>query len=189
MSKTGRKPLLLSAEHLYSMDDDCYQFELDRGRLVVMEPPGFPHGVTVARVTLVLATFVEARGLGAVVTGDTGFVLFRSPDTVRGPDVAFVRAERLPTGEDAQLFFEGAPDLAVEVLSPSNRPGQLEKKVRNYLSAGSRLVWVIDPRTRTAVVHAPDAIPRTLTDADEIEGGDVLPGFRAPVRAFFERVP
>jgi Uma2 family endonuclease len=181
--------VLLTAEHLFFMDDDRYQYELDRGRLVVMEPPGFPHGATVARVTVILATFVEAHGLGTVVTGDTGFVLFRGPDTVRGPDVAFVRTDRLPTAEDAQLFFEGAPDLAVEVLSPGNRPGQLEKKVRNYLRAGTRVVWVVDPRARTVVVHAPDAVPCALTDADEIDGGDVLPGFRAPVRAFFEPVP
>ena len=185
---TRRRFPLLKAEHLYSMDDR-YEYELDRGRLVVMEPPGLDHGMTVARITLLLGTFVEAHGLGAIVTGDTGFVLSRGPDTVRGPDVAFVRAERLPAGEDARLFFEGAPDLAVEVLSPSNRPGQLERKIRNYRAADTRLVWVVAPRRRTAVVHAPNAIPRPLTDADEIDGADVLPGFRAPVRAFFERVP
>jgi Uma2 family endonuclease len=189
MSTRAHEPLLLTAEHLYSIDDDRYLYELDRGRLVVMEPPGFDHGATAARITLLLATFVEAHHLGQVVTGDTGFVLFRAPDTVRGPDVAFVGAERLPSEEDAQLFFEGAPDLAVEVLSPSNRPGQLETKIKNYLAAGTRLVWVVDPRRRTVVVHAPDAIPGTLTDADEIDGADVLPGFRAPVRALFERVP
>ena len=189
MPRPRHAPRLLTAEHLHSIDDDHHKYELVAGRLLVMEPPFADHGIVEARITMLLAVFVEEHRLGVVLSGDPGFVLVRGPDTVRGPDVAFVREERVPTGEDARRFFEGAPDLAVEVRSPSDRPGMLEKKVRGYLAAGSRLVWVVDPRARTVVVHAPDAVARTLTAADAVDGGDVLPGFRAPARAFFERLP
>ena len=186
MSSRDYSPKLLTAEHLYSIPDDDHRYELDAGRLVVMEPPFFDHGMVTMRVAVTVADFVAKGRLGAVVCGDSGFVLRRGPDTVRGPDVAFVRAERVPRGEAAHRFFEGAPDLAIEVLSRNDRPGVTRKKVGNYLEAGSRAVWVLDPRACTVVVHVAGKEPRILGVDDTIDGGDVLPGFRAPVRAFFD---
>src|SRR5687768_7537833 len=150
MPKPARRPLLLTAEHMYSIPEDGHKYELEEGRLVVMEPPFTEHGRFEARIAALLFSFVEEHGLGVLYCGDPGFVLAREPDTVRGPDVAFVRAERVPVGDDADWFFEGAPDLAVEVLSPRDRPGQSARKVKNYLDAGAHLVWVVDPRKRTA---------------------------------------
>jgi Uma2 family endonuclease len=188
MAPRDRTPKLLTAEHLYSIAEDGRTYELDEGELVVMEPPVPEHGRVELRIGALLFAFVEARGLGVVYSGDPGFVLAREPDTVRGPDVAFLRAERAPRGEDAKHFYEGAPDLAVEVLSPSDRPGPLAKKVQNYLDTGTQLVWVVDPYVRKVVVHAPGEEPRILGAADEIDGADVLPGFRSPVAAFFGSV-
>ena len=186
MAQRDRRLRLLTAEHLYSIAEDGRNYELDHGELVIMEPPVPEHGRVELRIGAILLAFVEAHRLGVVYSGDPGFVLARSPDTVRGPDVAFLRAERVPQGEDRKWFYEGAPDLAVEVLSPSDRPGQLAKKVRNYLDSGTRLVWVADPWSRTVVVHAPGALPHTLGEADTIDGGDVLPGFSSPVLLFFQ---
>jgi Uma2 family endonuclease len=185
MAQRDHTPKLLTAEHLAAMDDDHYKLELDEGRLVIMEPPRLWHGRVEARISALLFAFVEEHRLGVVYGGDPGFILARDPDTVRGPDVAFVRAERALGADEENWYYEGAPDLAVEVLSPSDRPGQLAKKVKNYLDAGARLVWVVDPRARTVVVHAPDTPPRILGEGDAIDGADVLPGFRAPVAAFF----
>lgn len=186
MPTSDRSPKLLTAEHLLAIDDDLHRYELVAGRLVVMEPPAFGHGAAITRIALLLARFAEEHGLGTVVTGDTGFVLVRDPDTVRGPDVAFVRADRVPVGPAGDWFFEGAPDLAVEVLSPSDRPGAVQRKVANYLDAGTPLVWIVDRRARRVVEHRAHAAPRIHGVDDTIDGGDVLPGFRAPVRAFFD---
>ncbi len=189
MAQRDRTPKLLTAEHLYSIVEDGRTYELENGELVVMEPPIPEHGRVAALITALLVPFVLEHHLGAVYCNDPGFVLARDPDTVRGPDVAFLRAERVPRGEDRNWFYEGAPDLAVEVLSPSNRPGQLAKKVTNYLDAGTPLIWVADPDTRTVVVHTPDSPPRILGADDDIDGADVLPGFRSSVAAFFGPTP
>jgi Uma2 family endonuclease len=185
MAQRDHTTNLLTAEHLAAMDEDYYKLELDEGRLVIMEPPFPEHGRMEARIAAILFTFVEPRRLGVVYSGDPGFVLARTPDTVRGPDVAFLRAERVPTGDAVDAFYEGAPDLAVEVLSRNDRPGEVARKVTNYLDAGARLVWVVDPRARTVVVHRPDAPPCILGAHDTIDGADVLPRFSSPVAAFF----
>jgi Uma2 family endonuclease len=127
-------------------------WELVDGRFVFMSPAGARHGSLVARVSRALADFVEPRGLGIVLAGDVGFVLRRKPDAVRAPDVAFLRADRastLPTG-----FVEGAPDLAVEIMSPGDRATEVERKAREFVGAGSTAVWVIDPDEKTCRVYA-----------------------------------
>lgn len=138
-------PWLLTAEHLAAMDEDFYKLELDEGQLVIMEPPVPEHGRVEVRIAALLFAFVEARRLGVVYSGDPGFVLARKPDTVRGPDVAFLRAERVPTGDAVSAFYEGAPDLAVEVRSRNDRPGEIAKKVRNYLDGGDALPGFASP--------------------------------------------
>jgi Uma2 family endonuclease len=120
--------------------------------------------------------FVRAHGLGVVVAAETGFKLFSDPDTVRAADVGFIRSERVPDPLPRN-FGALAPDLVVEVLSPDDRPGEVLQKTGEWLSAGSRLVWVIDPERRTARVYRADGSQETLVESDALLGEDVLPGF------------
>ena len=172
-----------TVEDLYRFPDDGRRYELVAGTVVSEPLPGFRHGRVVARIVSRLRAFAEAQGLGEVVTADTGFVLARGPDTLRGPDVAFVAKGRLPSATEESRAFEGPPDLAVEVVSPSNRPEEIRAKVADYLAAGSRLVWVVDPdpERRTITVYESLLAPRVLGADEEVGGADVLPGFRSQV--------
>jgi Uma2 family endonuclease len=149
---------------------------LVRGVLVVREPAGYRHGDVTARITKLLMEAVDARGLGRVVAAGTGFRLSADPDTVRAPDVAFISRERLPDPED-QGYPALAPDLVVQVLSPSDRPGETLAKVGDWLSAGALLVWVVDPGRRVARVYRQDGTEVLLTESDVLSGEDVIPGF------------
>jgi len=160
--------------------------ELIRGELVMMSPAGFQHGHVAANIIAILANFVNPRGMGAVTGSETGFLINRDPDTVRAPDAAFVRAERLPPA-DPRGFFPGAPDLAVEVLSPSDRASEVSAKVRDWLEAGAAAVWVVDPENQTVTVYRSPGEAAILGGSDTLLGGDVLPGFGVPVREIFAR--
>lgn len=132
--------------------------ELVRGTLVMMSPAGFEHGVVTQRIAAFLHHYVAARRLGVVTAAETGFLLARSPDTVRAADVAFVAEQRVPRGRTVG-FFEGAPDLAVEVLSPSDirddaARARATDKIAGWLAAGCLEVWSVDPGSRTVTVHA-----------------------------------
>ena len=118
--------------------------------------------------------------------GETGFVLARNPDTVRGPDLSFISRERLKDLDDAR-FFSGAPDLAVEILSPSNRRGEMHAKVADYLAAGARLVWVVDPKRKSVTTYRTLLSPRRLELNEAIDGEEVFPGLVIPLTAIFER--
>ena len=131
---------------------------------------------------------MERHGGGKVLVGDVGFVLGLSndPERVRAPDVAFVTTARLPEGRLPRGFFRGAPNLAVEVLSPSDDPVDVQQKVRDYLDAGARLVWVLAPEARTATVYRADGSARLLREHDHLDGEDVLPGLLIPLAELFE---
>ncbi len=158
--------------------------ELVRGELIVMSPAGFEHGEIGMRIALILQEFVKPRNLGVVVGADTGFQIARDPDTVRAPDAAFVRADRVGV-KHPRAFFQGAPDLAVEVVSPGDRAGEVLAKVHEWLDAGCRAVWVVDPQTRTVAVHRSRNEIAVLQSADTLTGGDLLPGFSVPVSESF----
>jgi Uma2 family endonuclease len=158
--------------------------ELVRGELVMMTPAGFEHGRIVVNVTAPLADFVKKNKLGIVTGAETGFHIGRDPDTVRAPDVAFVRADRVPATPTVG-FFSGAPDLAVEVLSPNDRASDVLAKVQDWLGAGCRVVWVVDPRTRTVSVYGDGNKLAVLKESDELSGDDVVPDFRLPVAEIF----
>lgn len=175
---------LMTAEELERLPDDDNRYELAQGELIAMTPVNLRHHRVTGNVYGPLQVYVAQRNLG-VVGGEGGFVLSRDPDTVFAPDVAFVRADRWPTGEAELRFGEFAPDLAVEVRSPSESMRSLLAKARRYLTAGTRLVWLVDPETRTVVVLAPGVEPHTLTDGDTLDGGEVVPGFRLPVTDVF----
>ncbi len=156
--------------------------DLVRGVLVVREPPGFRHGEVTVRLAIAIGTFVEVHDLGRVVGGDAGFRLQSDPDTVRGADVAFVSRERMPEPSPAG-FPPVAPDLVVEVLSPGDRSGETLAKVADWLTAGARLVWVIDPERRVARVYRQEGSVSILGLDDALDGEGVLPGFACSLRA------
>jgi Uma2 family endonuclease len=169
-------PSLLTADDVLRISLPGKQVELVRGRLVVREPPGTWHGKVAATLARHLGNFVVKGDLGAVFGQDSGFKIASDPDTVRGPDVAFVSRDRL-----AQIPRTGyaalAPDLVAEVLSPGDRPGEVLAKIADWLSAGARLVWVIDPERAEARVYRPDGSLSIVSGDGSLDGEDVLPGF------------
>jgi len=171
---------ITTAEQLLRASD-LGRCELLSGELVRMNPAGGEHGRVVARLTVAIGTHVSTHGLGITYGAETGFVLARQPDTVRAPDVAFVAAGRAPTVHRSG-FLEGAPDLAVEVLSPDDRPRYIREKVAEWLRAGASAVWVVDPRGRTVTVHDVQQEPTLLREPDRLLGGEILPGLVMTVR-------
>jgi Uma2 family endonuclease len=151
---------MLTDDELMRLPRDGYKREYVDGE-IRLSPAGYRHGRISVRLVVRLSAYVSERGLGEVLESSTGF---RLPNqNLRLPDVSFVAAERVPAEEASVGFFQGAPDLAVEVLSPSDRPKQVLDRIGDYLEAGTRLVWVIDPERRQAVVH------RSLVDARTVE--------------------
>jgi Uma2 family endonuclease len=172
-------PALMTADDLQRVYIPDKQLELVRGLLVVRELPDFRHG----RVTMELAGRLDAHAragdLGRILP-EVGFKVASDPVTVRGPDIAFIRRDRLPDPEPAG-FPDFAPDLVVEVLSPGDRPGEILAKVADWLSAGTRLVWVVDPLRRVARVYRQDGSETIVTAEAALEGEEVLPGFACPL--------
>ena len=177
---------LLTAEEFAKLPDpiDGSQQELIRGEVVTMPPPGFLHGVVQGNVFFALKTHARATNQGRV-TVESGVITERDLDTVRGPDVAFWSFERLPADQVPEVYPNVAPDLCVEVLSPSNSEERMTRKVREYFASGVRLVWVIDPDERTVTVYRAPGDGRVMWEDATITGEDVLPGFTCPVAEFF----
>jgi Uma2 family endonuclease len=173
---------LMTVEEFAELPDDGKRYELVRGVVQEMSRPSRDHGEVAVRVALLLGRWNDACRLGRVRV-ETGFVLQRGPDTVRGPDVSYVSRRR--DGDVDNRWVKGGADLAVEIRSPGDRKGEIEERVADYLHAGTPLVWIVDPAKRTVVARAPGAADRRLTVADTLEGGEVLPGFSVAVREVF----
>lgn len=167
---------LMTADDLLKLNMQHKRTELIRGRLVVREPAGFRHGVVALEIGRRLGDFVSAHGLGVVVAAETGFKLATNPDTVRAPDAGFVSRTRLPDPLP-KGYADFKLDLAVEVLSPDDRPGEVLAKVSDWISSEVSLVWVIDPDRRMARVYRADGSETLLQASDSLSGEDVLPGF------------
>ena len=158
------------------------RYELVKGVLKELMAASRDHERTVIRTGRYMDVHVDTHELGEVYGSNRAFVTVpASPATSRMPDVSFVSTERLGQPDLAGMLYNGAPDLAVEILSDSNTPAQIAQKIEEYLNAGGKAVWVIDIDARTLTVHTPAAPPLTLTDTDTIDGGDYLPGFSCPV--------
>ena len=176
---------LITADELLRLPAKGYRYELVRGELIKMPPAGAQHGGIAAKIAHRLLAHVEANRLGVVFGAETGFWIHRNPDTVRAPDAAFIANERLPEGGLPAGYFEGAPDLAVEVVSPNDTASEVQAKVEDWLRAGVRLVWVVYPESRSVTVFRSWADARMLTPADTLTGDPVLPGFTCPVQELF----
>jgi Uma2 family endonuclease len=176
---------LLTAEDLWRMPNDGTRRALMRGELRTTTPSGADHGGVTVNFTVALAVHVRSRGLGEVFAAETGFRLSRDPDTVVGADVAFVRAERIPPEGRPKGFWEGAPDLAVETLSPSDTVEEVEEKVDAYLAAGARVVLTLNPKRKTITVHKSAENPIILHVGETLDLDDVVPGFKCPVADVF----
>ncbi|HZG53335.1 MAG TPA: Uma2 family endonuclease [Pyrinomonadaceae bacterium] len=176
---------LMTAEELLAMPRDGLRYELVEGELRRMSPAGHNHGRIGMVLALALGQYVRDKKLGSTYLAETGFKLKANPDTVRAPDVSFIRQERVEQVGDTEGYWPGAPDLAVEVNSPSDHVGEVEEKVREWLSAGAKLVWVVSPKLRVVTVYRSLTDIVTLTEKDTLDGGEVVPGFQFPVAELF----
>ena len=177
---------LMTADELWEMPDDGFCYELVRGELRKMAPAGGEHGVVIINLAAPLKVHAKANNLGLVFGAETGFRLSEAPDSVRAPDVAFVARERIPLTGIPRGFWPGAPDLAVEVVSPNDKIYEIDEKIEDYLAAGVRLIWIVYPKKRSVTVHSPVSEPRVLMIDDTLDGADVVVGFQLPVREIFE---
>lgn len=177
-------PTPVTAEDLLRMPETTGPLELVRGRVVASPWSGALHGLTVARFGTTLHQWSASDDEGAVGLR-AGFILARDPDTVRAPDAWFIRAERLPLTVLPEGYLEAAPDLAVEVISPTDMEQDRREKIDDYLAAGTSLVWVAYPRSHEIVAHTPDGIALTFRVTDTLTAPDLLPGFACPVTSLF----
>ena len=176
----------ITAEELLNMPDDGLRHELIRGELKRMPPPGYTHGRVAMKLGWRLAQHVETNNLGVVCAAETGFVLSRDPDTVRAPDCASVSRDRLAAIGDVEGYLPGAPDLAVEVISPGDTYTEVEEKAIEWLANGSAMVLALNPRKRTVTIY------RSMTDITILDQNaildisDVVPDFKVSVKDLFD---
>jgi Uma2 family endonuclease len=176
---------LTTAEELFMMPKDGFRYELVKGELRKTSLASCEHGVVVANLTVLLGFFIKTNKLGIAFGAETGFKIATNPDTVRAPDIAFVRRERIPESGIPKKFWPGAPDLAVEVVSPGDTFDEVGEKVEEWLKAGVSAVWVVNPKLRNVTVYRSLTEVVTLSEKDEIEGQEVVPGFRCKVSEIF----
>ena len=175
---------LLTAEDLWKIVADGSRYELSKGELVPMTPVGIPHSAIVMRLGKFLSIHVDENRLGLVGT-EGGFKLHKNPDTVRAPDIAFISRTRLEPEGIPEAFADFPPDLAVEVLSPGDTASEVARKVDEYLAAGVSLIWVVDPSLRQVTVYRSLQDIKIFSAEENLDGGEVLPGFRVKVAAIF----
>ena len=185
MATTGTK--LMTVDELLAIPREDYRgwrYELIRGELTKTMSAGFDHGTQAVNIIGSLLPHARRHNLGRIVTAETTFLLATNPDHARIPDVGFVRQEcTAPFGETPGAF-QGAPDLAVEVISPTDRLTRVAHKVQDWLEHGTRMVIVVNPRNRTVQVHTSDGVTE-LAEADTLDGGDVVPGWTMAVADIF----
>ena len=183
MATTAR---LMTAEELLDMPDDGYIYELVRGELVKFMGTGLEHAYIADNCYGSIRDYVIRANLGRVFTTQLGYRLASDPDTVRIPDIAFVRRERLDVVGVIRGYFPGPPDLAIEVISPNDRYPEVETKIFDYFSAGTQMVILLEARNRTAKIYRSPTDVVILTEADTLDGGDVVPGWSMRVSEIFE---
>ncbi|MCH7621312.1 MAG: Uma2 family endonuclease [Chloroflexi bacterium] len=179
------KKTTLTAEELLRLSTTGSRYELVKGELFEMPPAGGRHGGVAMQIGALLNAYVRAHSLGQVFAAETGFILRRDPDTVRAPDAAFVAKDRLPAGELPPGYLEMVPDLAVEVVSPGDSAREVREKVADWMRAGVRLLWAIDPATRSVTVYRSTDDFSVLSEDASLDGGQVIPGFSTNIKDLF----
>jgi Uma2 family endonuclease len=174
---------LMTAEELIKLPRGRFRYELVKGELLTMSPAGEEHGAVIINLALPLAQHVKSHNLGRVYGAETGFKLESEPDTVLAPDIAFIKAEHL--GSLSKGYRVGAPDLAVEVISPGESKSKIEKKVERWVQGGALAVWLVNPQSRTVTVCRLNAERMLLWEKDMLTGDDIVPGFSFPVSENF----
>jgi Uma2 family endonuclease len=176
---------LMTAEELMELPRDGFRYELINGELEKMPPPGLPHGRIAFRISLLLGQFIVDHGLGEGFATDTGFQLTSNPDTVLAPDFAFITNEHFAEKSETVGYWPGPPDLAVEVLSPSDRPGKVKLKISRWFSFGTKQVWIVDMKHSTVTVYRSPSDATTFSGSDYLEAQDLFPGFRLSLNRIF----
>ena len=177
---------LITAAELLAMPTGMgKRYELLAGELREMSPSGWRHGKVASRLNARLDIYVEEHDLGLVFGAETGFRLASNPDTVRAPDVSFISKQNVPEREPNDGFWPGAPDLAVEVLSPGDRTGEVNEKIDAWLSAGCNAVWVVDPKRKTVTIHRSRSDIQVKAAGDVLNGDPIVPGFSCTVDELF----
>ena len=176
---------LITADELLRMPYDGKRYELIEGELIEMAPAGFRHTNIGARIIGLLFQHTDKNDLGELMNADGGIFLQRDPETVRVPDVGFISKERLPPGEAPTGFIDIIPDLVVEVVSPSDRAGQVQAKIEQWIEHGVKLVWLVYPECRSIMVYRSLSEVQVLHEGDTLTGGPVLPGFSCAVSDIF----
>jgi Uma2 family endonuclease len=174
-----------TANELFEMPDDGFRYELVRGELRKMSPSGSEHGAIVFNASLLLGQHIKSNNLGQGFGAETGFKIASDPDTVRAADIAFVSRERIPEAGIPKNFWPLAPDLVVEVVSPGDTYNEVVEKVGDWLDAGTRAIWIVNPKRRSVTVYRSMTDVTHLSEGDELDGGEVVPGFRCKVSEIF----
>ncbi|HVF49262.1 MAG TPA: Uma2 family endonuclease [Pyrinomonadaceae bacterium] len=182
MSTTTRR---MTADELLLLPEDGYRYELIDGELIRMSPTGFEHSTIMFRLGGRLNAHVEENDLGVVCGGDVGVVVSENPDTVIAPDLAFISKERIPAEGVHKGYLRQTPDLVAEIISPSEVLKESREKAERWLAEGARMVWLVNPRKRTVTVYRPAFAPQVLAETDELDGLDVVSGFRCAVAKIF----
>jgi Uma2 family endonuclease len=175
----------MTAEQLMRLPSRGKRYELKRGELLMMTPAGALHGRVVMALGVLLHVYASQHKLGQVFAAETGFKIHVDPDTVRAPDIAFVAKERVPPAGVPRGYWELAPDLVVEVVSPNDSAADVQDKIEEWLNAGVRRVWVVYPDTQTIHIYRSLKEVNVLKPGDRLDGEDVLPGFSCTVEEIF----
>lgn len=180
---------LITVEEFYEKAAEGFRGELVRGELKETMPTSILHGIIAGRIAGLLAFFLMQNRFGEVLTAEAGFKLFVNERTVRVPDVAFLSNEKLAEIEDFSKFFNGTPDLAVEVISPSESYDEVQGKLEDYLAAGVKMVWIVRPKQKSVTVYNSLFDFKTFYEDEELNGGDVLPNFKCRLQDIFANLP
>jgi Uma2 family endonuclease len=161
------------------------RYELVAGELRTMSPSGWQHGMIVDNVQFLLGSYIRRQNLGRCFGAETGFTLRRNPDTVRAPDFSYISQQRIPSDLSPRGYWPGAPDLAVEVLSPGDSTGGVDEKIEDWLAAGCKAVWIIDPKLQTVTVYQSTTNVKLWTAGETLVGDPVVSGFSCQVDELF----
>lgn len=189
MSAVLEIPRTITSDDLLDLPKDGFRYEIVKGELRKKMPSGILHALIAGRIAGLLSAFIRQRKLGEILTAEPGFKLSLMPETLRVPDVSFMRREKFLQIKNYNKFYQGAPDLAVEVVSPSETFQDVQEKIEEYLAHGVELIWIVRPKQMTITVYRPQHELKVLRGGDSLDGADVIPGFNCLVEDILGDLP